>query len=163
MDPVASRPGVPEDYGVPAHAEELLPWAYVVERLTESKRYWLSTVTPDGAPHTRPVDGFWLDDRLYFDGSPGSRWRRNLQEDPRACLNLEDGEHAVILHGAVSTVRLDRSLAVRLIGICNEKYGLEQSLEEWEGQESLVFEPSVAFAWRVFYEDATRWRFRPEG
>ena len=91
---------VPEDYGVPVHAEGLLPWSDVAERLTEPKHDWLATVTPDGAPHTRPVDGFWLDNRLYFDGSPGSRWRRNLQENPRACLNLEDGEHAVILHGA---------------------------------------------------------------
>ncbi len=154
MGPVASRPKVPDDYGVPAHAEGLLPWSDVVERLTEPKHYWLATVTPDGSR---------LDNRLYFDGSPGSRWRRNLRENPSACLNLEDGEHAVILHGAVSTVRLDRELAVRLIGICTEKYGIEQSLEDWEGQESLVFEPSVAFVWRVFYEDATRWRFQSEG
>ena len=36
MEPVASRPRVPEDYGVPTTTEGLLPWSHVVERLTAS-------------------------------------------------------------------------------------------------------------------------------
>ena len=164
MEPVASRPRIPGDYGVPADSESLLPWSYVAGRLTESKHYWISTVTRGGAPHTRPIDGFWLDDRLYFGGGPKVGWRRNLERNPRACVNLEDGEHAVILHGTVTVIRSDRALAERLAEMSNEKYelGQGQSPEDYEGQEVLVFEPSVAFAWKVFFEDATRWRFRPE-
>ena len=161
MEPVASRPRFPEDYGVPKESEGLLAWSSVAERLAGAKHYWLSTVTPGGAPHTRPIDGFWLDGRLYFGGGPGTGWRRNLAENPRACVNLEDGEQAVILHGTVAVVRSDRPLAVRLFEMSSVKYAEShgQSADDYEGQEVLVFEPDVAFAWRVFFEDATRWHF----
>ena len=162
MEPVASRPVIPETYGVPSGTDGLLPWSYVVGRLTESKHYWLATATPGAVPHTRPVDGFWLDGRLYFSGSPETSWRRNLKQNPAACLNLEDGEQAVILHGSVSELRLDRALAVRLAEMSNAKYGFGQTAEDYEGQEALVFEPEVVHAWQVLYEDATRWRFRAE-
>ena len=162
MEPEASRPHIPEDYGVPADVDGLLPWSYVIERVTVSKHYWLSTVTPGGAPHTRPIDGFWFDDRLYFMGDPGSRWFRNLTENPEACLNLEDGEQAVILHGRVSRVITERALAVRLAQLAGEKYGFDQSPDLYEGVEMLVFEPTVSFAWKLLYEDATRWRFQSE-
>lgn len=164
MEPVAARPQLPEDYGVPTDPEGLLPWSYVAGRLADASRYWLSTVTPGGAPHTRPVDGSWLDDRLYFGGSPEVVWRRNLERNPRACVNLEDGESAVILHGTVRVIRSDRALAERLFEMSRAKYDEShgQSPDDYEGQDVLVFEPSVAFAWKVFFEDATRWRF-PSG
>ncbi len=164
MGPVPSRPRIPEDYGVPTNTEGLLSWSYVAGRLTESKHYWLSTVTPDGLPHTRPIDGFWLDDKLYFGGGSDVRWRRNLDRNPNVCLNLEDGEQAVILHGTVKIARTDRELAERLAKIANEKYefGQGQTADDYDNQEILVFQPSVAFAWKVFFKDATRWRFPPK-
>ena len=164
MEPVATRPRLPEEYGVPTDTEGLLPWSYVAGRLADAKHYWLSTVTPGGAPHTRPVDGFWLDGRLYFGGGAEVAWRRNLERDPRACVNLEDGEQAVILHGSVTVKRADRVLAERLFEMSRAKYAESagQSADDYDGQDVLVFEPSVAYAWRVFFEDATRWRFGAE-
>ncbi len=161
MEPVASRPQFPEEYGVPADTERLLPWPYADDRLAEAKHYWLSTVTPGGAPHTRPIDGFWLDGRLYFGGGSDAGWRRNLEHNPRVCVNLEDGEKAVILHGTVTVMRTDRALAERLFEMSRAKYDEShgQSLDDYENQDVLVFEPDVAYAWRVFFEDATRWRF----
>lgn len=161
MEPVASRPRFPEEYGVPADTERLLPWSYVDDRLAEAKHYWLSTVTPSGAPHTRPIDGFWLDGRLYFGGGSEAGWRRNLEQNFRACVNLEDGEKAVILHGTVTVMRTDRALAERLFEMSRAKYDEShgQSVDDYEGQDVLVFEPDVAYAWKVFFEDATRWRF----
>ena len=88
MEPVATRPRLPEDYGVPTDTEGLLSWSHVDRRLTEAKHYWLSTVTPDGAPHTRPIDGFWLDGRLYFGGgcrgslAPQSQWESQGMREP---------------------------------------------------------------------------------
>ena len=83
-------------------------------------------------------------------------------QNPAACLNLEDGEQAVILHGRVTRVITNHALAVRFAQTSKEKYGFDQSPELYEGEEMLVFEPSVAFAWKLLYEDATRWRFQPE-
>ena len=76
-------------------------------------------------------------------------------------MNLEDGEKAVILHGTVTVMRTDRVLAERLFDMSRAKYDEShgQSAEDYEGQDVLVFEADVAFAWKVFFEDATRWRF----
>ena len=83
-------------------------------------------------------------------------------QNPAACLNLEDGEQAVILHGRVTRVITDHALAVRFAETSKEKYGFDQSPDLYEGEEMLLFEPSVAFAWKLLYEDATRWRCQPE-
>ena len=47
-------------------------------------------------------------------------------------------------------------MAVLLAQLAVEKYGFDQSPQVYEGEEMLVFEPTVAFAWKLLYEDATR-------
>lgn len=161
MEPVVSRPRLPPDYGVPSDAADLLPWSCVSQRMATAMHYWLATVGHDGAPHTRPIGGMWLDDRLYFGGSPGSIWRRNLLKNPQASINLsEEGDQATILQGTVHLVRPDRELATRLAEASNDKYHYNQTLDDYEGAEVLVFQPRVAFAWKVLYADATRWDFQ---
>ena len=93
---------------------------------------------------------------LQWNRKPGS------PQKSAACLNLENGEQAVILHGRVTRVITDHALAVRFAETSKEKYGFDQSPDLYEGEEMLLFESSVAFAWKLLYEDATRWRFQPE-
>ena len=160
--PIARRPRIPSGYGVPSHSEGLLPWSHVDERMASSMHYWVSTTSPDGAPYTRPIDGMWLDDRLYFGGDDESRWRKNLANDPRACVTLENAEQVVILHGEVAVFRADADLAVRLAKASNAKYDMGQKPEEYEQDDILVFTPHTAFAWTVLYENATRWRWNED-
>ena len=77
-------------------------------------------------PHTRPVGGFWLDDKLYFGGSPEVRWRRNLERNTAVCVTPEDAEQAVIIHGTVEVGRTDRKLAERFAQTANKKYEFGQ-------------------------------------
>ncbi|HVS13776.1 MAG TPA: pyridoxamine 5'-phosphate oxidase family protein [Thermoanaerobaculia bacterium] len=154
----ASRPRIPAIYGVPTDEKGLLPWSHVDQRMTEARHYWVATVAPDGGPHTRPVDGMWLDATLYFGGSEETRWRRNLAVDPRACVNLEPGEQAVILHGVVALETPDATLAARLAEASNAKYDYGQTAATYEGKEVLAFRPETAFAWTLLYRDATRFR-----
>lgn len=157
MKTIASRPRIPDVYGVPKDEANLLPWSYVEERLTSAKHYWVSTVSPGGLPHTRPIDGFWLADGLFFGGSEHARWRRNLAQNPAACVNLEDALQAVMLHGDVEIVRPDRALAERLAETSNEKYPeFGQKAEDYEGAEICRFKPRLVIAWKTLYEDATR-------
>jgi hypothetical protein len=160
--PTASLPKLPPGYGLPETSANLLSWSHVDERMTASMHYWISTTSPDGAPYTRPIDGMWLDDRLYFGGDDASRWRRNLVKDPRACVTLENAEQAVILHGTVATMRAEPDLAARLADASNAKYDMGQTANEYERDEILVFTPHTAFAWNVLYEDATRWRWKKD-
>ena len=50
----------------------------------------------------------------------------------------------------------DRALAVRRAQMAGEKFGFNQSPEVHEGEEMLIFKHTVAFAWKLLYEDATR-------
>jgi hypothetical protein len=154
------RPRIPAEYGVPSRKADLLPWSFVEERMSRSKHYWLATTGPDGRPHVRPIDGVWLDEKLYFGGSAQSNWRRNLVRDPRASINLEDGQQAVILQGHVSEVCPNRDLAVRLAGASNGKYGYGQKPGDYEGAVVLEFAPEIVLAWRAQFKGATRWRLR---
>ena len=161
--PIASRPQMPKEYGIPKDKKGLLPWSHVSERMDEAKYYWVCTVSPDGRPHATPVDGLWLDDRLYFGGNPQTRRHRNLAANPAVCIHLENGLDVVILHGDARELRdVDRSLAVRLAEASAQKYGYAPKPEDYGKGGVFVFRPRMVLAWKQFPKDATRWRF-PDG
>lgn len=141
-------------YGIPEQVEGTLPWEYVVERLNESRNYWIATAHPDGTPHAVPVWGVWLDGTLYFGGGPQTRWSRNLEANPRVVVHLDDSEHAVILQGTVTRIADPaHPLVARLDAAYLARYGMEHGVPFW------VFRPHTAFAWTRFPDDATRWTF----
>ncbi len=160
-DPIVSRPIIPAGYGVPKNNKGLLPWSHVSERMDQAKHYWICTVSLDGRPHSTPVDGLWVEDRLYFGGSPQTRWNRNLAANPRVCVHLENGIDVVILHGEAHELRaMDHSLAVRLSEASAKKYGYGPKPEEYEAGGVLEFRASVVLAWKQFPKDVTRWQFQ---
>ena len=51
------------------------PWADVVDVLSTSEMFWLSTVRRDGRPHVTPLPAIWLDG-AFSSGNHNSRhWR----------------------------------------------------------------------------------------
>lgn len=155
--PTASRPQLPPEYGVSRKPKGMLPWSHVTARLTEALHYWICTVSADARPHATPVDGLWLDDRLYFGGSPRTRRHRNLAANPAVCVHLESASDVVILHGEARAQRPDRTLATRLAEASTRKYGYAPKPEEYETSDIQVFRPRVVFAWTHLPKDATRW------
>jgi nitroimidazol reductase NimA-like FMN-containing flavoprotein (pyridoxamine 5'-phosphate oxidase superfamily) len=134
----------------------LLPWSHVVERMAEAMHYWICTTDPDGRPHATPVDGLWIDDRLYFGGSPQTRRQRNLAANPSACVHLESASDVVILHGEARPERPDAALAKRLAEDSTRKYGYGQTPEQYQQTDVHVFRPHTVFAWTNLPKDATR-------
>jgi hypothetical protein len=129
--------------------------------MAAAKYYWISTVSPDGRPHATPVDGVWVDEQLYFGGSPATRRNRNLESNPAVCVHLENGLDVVILHGeALPMGPVERSLAVRISEASFEKYGYGPRPEDYDAalEGAYVFRPRVVFAWKEFPKDVTRWR-----
>ncbi len=155
--PRASRLRLPAEYGVPTGTTGLLPWSYVTERMTSALHYWVCTVSPDGRPHATPVDGLWLDDRLFFGGSPQTRRNRNLAENPAVCIHLESADDVLILHGETRMHTPDRALALRLAEASAHKYGYAPNPEDYEATPVHVFRPRIVFAWRPLLNAATRW------
>jgi len=160
--PVAGRPHTPGPaYGIPKSRKELLPWSHVSERMAAAKYYWIGTVSLDGRPHATPVDGLWLDEQLYFGGSPDTRRNHNLAANPAVCVHLENGLDVVILHGEAHELRApDRALAIRLSEASAQKYGYGPRPEDYgTNPGTYVFRPRVVFAWKQFPKDVTRWQF----
>jgi len=158
-EPTADRPFIP-GYGVPKVKKGMLPWRHVCERMETAQNYWIGTTDPEGCPHATPVWGIWLENRLYFGGSPKTRRGRNIAGNPAVVVHLESGSDVVILRGKARQLQTpDRDLTTRLAAVSASKYGYKPSPEEYEGGGLFEVLPEVVFAWKEFPKDATRWRF----
>lgn len=163
LDPTVTRPRVPADYGVPANEEGLLAWASVDDRLRDSRVFWVATAGPDGRPRVRPVDGLWVDGRLFVGGSPETRWVRDLAANPRVAIHLDGVDRVAILDGEAEALDegVDPELAVRLAAESNRKfpeYGMKP--EDYVGRPAgFAIRPRTALAWERFPADVTKFRF----
>jgi hypothetical protein len=153
------RPEMPGGY----LSSKLLAWPWAEARLVDSRNYWVTSVTPKGNPHARPVWGVWLDGCLYF--SSGSRIRSNLERGSAVSVNLESGDECVILEGEAALVH-DQALARRIATAYNEKY--HWNMEAKPG-EFFEVRPRLVLGWlcdgsgrdggALFSQTATRWTF----
>lgn len=151
--PAPSRPYVPE-YGIPESVEGTLPWEHVVAQMEQSRNYWIVTTKPDGQPHAVPVWGVWVDGTLVFGGGPQTRWSRNLATNPKVAVHLESGDDVVIFEGTVARINdPDHPMVAHVDDAYEAKYDMRHGTPFW------VLQPRVAFAWRSFPNDATRWVF----
>jgi len=165
IDPGRTRPAMPDGYGVPTGADGLLSWSDVEPRLVASLHYWLSTVRPDGTPHSVPRWGVWLDGRFFYDGSPATRHARNLERNPACTLTLESGKEAVIVEGTSVATRADADgLGARLAEAFRKYHdqGYSPGPDSWSGEAGgglRVLTPRRALAWFSFPTDCTRFMF----
>src|SRR5580704_16843130 len=104
--PKTSRPVAP-GYGSPEDSKGLLPWTWAEQRLKKSHNYWITTVKPDGSPHTMVVWGLWQDGRLLFSTGSKSRKARNLEGNANCVVCTEDAHEAVIVEGTVEIADVD--------------------------------------------------------
>jgi len=122
IEPQASRPYMP-GYGVRGADEGsgLLPWAWAGERLGSSRNYWVTTVWPDGRPHSMPVWGAWDGEAFWFSSSGRSRKARNVAADPRCVVTTEDATEPVVLEGSAEIVTQPGAIAA-FAELMNAKY-----------------------------------------
>jgi nitroimidazol reductase NimA-like FMN-containing flavoprotein (pyridoxamine 5'-phosphate oxidase superfamily) len=160
----ATRAVFPADYGSRGgEVDEALEWEHVEQRLRDAPNYWVATVTTDGRPHTRPVDGVWVDGALCFGGSPETRWVRNLHKNPIISVHLPSGDDVVILDGTAEYVtEAEHRLAAPTAAASKAKYP-----QYYPGDHVSPFRPfwalrpTDAYAWTLegFPNRATRWTF----
>jgi hypothetical protein len=107
-EPRAERPAMAE-YGVPDDLEGVLPWSWAEERLVKSRNLWVVTATAAGRPHAMPVWGAWVPatSTFFFSGASSSRKARNLAENPRATVAVDDTVEVVSVEGVVRSVTAD--------------------------------------------------------
>lgn len=151
-------------YGI-LTAEEgsgLLPWSWAEERLRSARNYWITSVRPDGTPHSMPVWGVWHERTFWFSSSGGSRKTRNLTANRRCVVATEDAASPVILDGTAELIRDPAALETLLI-LENQKYGTNYGIELLDPAVSACFQvhPIQAFALKEedFTGSPTRWTF----
>ncbi len=91
------------------------------KRLESEHNIWLGSVRPDGRPHLVPVWFVWHAGKLYVCIEPDSVKGRNIRQDPRVVLALEDGSSPVICEGTAAPVPAPWPAAV--IATFRQKYG----------------------------------------
>jgi hypothetical protein len=161
--PKASRPYMP-GYGMPKSTNGLLPWKWAEQRLRKSHNYWITTVKPDGSPHTMVVWGLWLDGVFLFSTGSQSRKAKNLADNPHCVVCTEQAEEAVIVEGVAEIA----AAAVRPIFLkkYKPKYEFDMSAMEKDilSMKEPVFavRPLVVFGLyeKKFMGSATRWKFK---
>jgi hypothetical protein len=160
-EPLADRPHVP-GYGIPETLKGTLPWSWAEERLEQAITYWLATTGTDGAPHVIPIWGAWVGGRWYVEGGP-TRWQRNLRENPQMAIHIEIGDEVVIVEGSATELVAPASpLADGILdGYAKYKQAkdYEASVDNWTEGGLWELQPVKAFAWSVFPDDMTRFRF----
>jgi len=95
--------------------------SHVEERLCSDEMVWLSTVRPDGRPHSIPVWFLWEIATLLIFSQPNTQKIRNLRKNPSVTLALDDTKKGVvILEGTAELLgQGDASVTLQAYG---EKY-----------------------------------------
>jgi len=160
--PRPSRPHAP-GYGLPEGNKGLLPWSWAEQRLKKSHNYWITTVKPDGAPHTMVVWGLWQDGHFLFSTGSKSRKARNLAENASCVVCTEHAHEAVIVEGTAEIA--DVPTRRRLLPAYERKYKFDMSSmkDDILSMKEPVFavRPRAAFGLyeKEFIGKATRWKF----
>src|SRR5947209_7568421 len=107
-------------YGFPKGSKGLVPWSWAEQRLKKSHNYWITTVKPDGSPHTMVVWGLWQDGRFLFSTGSQSRKARNLAKNPSCVACTEHAHEAIVVEGVAEIA--DVAARRKLIPAYERKY-----------------------------------------
>ena len=163
-EPRAERPYMP-DYGVGGPAWSPLPWSWAADRLLANRNFWVVTATADGRPHALPVWGVWdeADRRFMFSCGPHARKVRNLAENPRTAIMVDDTVECISVEGRSHVLPPGDDRRDVWIGRYVEKYRPDVSPEFVGAHVVVEFVPERAFAIvereEEFSNRATRWVF----
>ena len=160
--PQASRIATPR-YGFPKDTKGLLPSSWAEQRLKKSHNYWITTVKPDGSPHTMVVWGLWQDGRFLFSTGSQSRKARNLTQNANCVVCSEHAQEAVIVEGTAEIADLPARRKFLPPYERKYKFDISKMKPDILSMKEPVFavRPRVVFGlWeKEFIEKSTRWSF----
>ena len=157
IPPYADRPQLPAGYAIPETAEGMLEWDAVHTRIEQAKNYWIATATLDGHPLARPLWRVWVDNKLYFEGSPATRWGRLISVNPHIQVHLESGSEVVIVEGRVfDEPNIGEDQYKRVTDWYAAKYDGYRPLDHG----FFVVTPHKVLAWTHFPSTLTRFRWK---
>ena len=146
----------------------LKSWDRARASLAAAPKVWLTTVRPDGRPHTAPVLLVWADGAPCVTSRPGSRKSANLAGNAHCVLSASDDELDLVVEGVAARVGDDTGIR-RVADAFREKYDWEFTVRSGTvtgdprpGSPEYAFyriTPARAFGYGADGLTATRWRF----
>ena len=91
------------------------------QRLRDERNIWLATVRPNSVPHLIPIWFVWHDEKIYICTGADSVKIRNLKENPRVALALEDGSTPIMLEGMARLLARETAPA-EVVALFQSKY-----------------------------------------
>ena len=156
MIPSRDRPHIPTGYGITESRDGLLEWERVSSAITTADIYWLSTVGR-GGPHLVPLHATAVDGEVFLSGDDASRWTRNLTDDQRIQVGLDQDGLQVMVRGAAALETPSRERFELVNGLLKGKYGwsFDEPLPMWIVSPNTV----LAFDPDAFAASPTRFTF----
>jgi pyridoxine/pyridoxamine 5'-phosphate oxidase len=99
-----------EEKNLDIYGDPPIPWTRAVQQLEAAPDIrpplttWLSTVGPDGRPHTAGVGALWVDGKFYFTSGPATRKSRNLAANPNCTMSMSLPGLDLIVEGRAAKV-----------------------------------------------------------
>jgi predicted pyridoxine 5'-phosphate oxidase superfamily flavin-nucleotide-binding protein len=145
------------------------PWAEVVDVLSKSEMFWLSTVRRDGRPHVTPLPAIWLDGALHFCTGDAEQKARNLESNPGCILTTGTNQLRsgldVVVEGTAARVT-DQARLQRLAALWKSKLDwrfevADGAFRDPDGRRGLVFgvAPTKVLSFGKAPYSQTRYRF----
>jgi hypothetical protein len=152
------------------------PWVTAIDQLEAARTYWLTTVRPDGRPHSTTVAGVVLDGAFHFVTGSDERKARNLASGnahvivTTGCSTWEGLD--VVIEGQAVRVAGEEPLR-RVVDAFTSKYDDYFGMRLVNGRIGSEGSPSEPLAFEVQARKAfgfgkgatfsqTRWRFRDD-
>ncbi|GHH68253.1 pyridoxamine 5'-phosphate oxidase family protein [Promicromonospora soli] len=66
--------------------------------------HWLTTINPDGSPHTTGVGAFWDAGGFYVVSGRSARKGRNMEREPRCTIAVATDDYDVVVEGIAELV-----------------------------------------------------------
>lgn len=82
-----------------------------LDQLEHEEVIWLTTVRQDGQPQTSAVWFLWTGEEFVIYSMPDKPKLRNIQRNPRVCLNFNTDPHGMHVVEVEGTARIDESHA----------------------------------------------------
>jgi general stress protein 26 len=147
-------------------------WQSARQVLAATELSWLTTVRPDGRPHSTPLITVWHDEAVHFCTGPEERKHRNLAANPYVVLAVGPNAYSagldVVLEGKAIRV-VDSETLEKLAAAWVAKYGEEWRFDVGDGSfrhssgagvaDVFRIQPTTAFAFGKDPYSQTAFRF----
>ena len=115
----------------------------VLDRLVAADSSWLTTVRPDGRPHSAPVWHVWNGGRFYVVTQPKAVKAANIRRNQAVVLSHPDPHAVIIVDGRAQFVE---GLTRELQPLFQEKYAWDIAADK-DYTAVIAIEPLKVLAW----------------